>query len=442
MKIVRGLGIVLSVLALAFVTIFNINEMMYRNSGNRIDIYGYKLMTIDNKYDYYLVKNVTVDDVILYDNVSFRVNSTDLSTDKVKGKKNGCLKLTNDSTVVCNDDLEGKVVMKVSGARDLLLANKGSIIVLVVCIILLVIVFLWKPKDKKDVKIETKPKEKKEDSVVEIKTEPFEREKEVPKELENIPQEEPHKDPTVVIDTTPFREEIKEDVELPQPEEVNNDVKEVESYNVNANLPEQNNVQVPSDFMSRFERINENGPVEKVNVDQFAESYVPEEAISVPNKFEVTEEVAPYIGPSNEELEDVIVVPLRKQPEDDSLNDIIVVPYDKAMENRQAEVTNVFENNEPVDDYSQYSEVITVPLTYSTDRYDEYAEVIKVPVFRDKEDDYFETNVNNDIFGDTNINNSVEININDIKVDSTSEKVQVTPIYSSDVGLNDDVEIL
>ena len=427
MKIIRGVGIFITVLLLVLIVLFNVNNVVYKTNKQYINFFGYKLMTIDNKYDYYLVKNVKVDDVILYDNISFRVNSTDLSTDKVKGKMNDCLKLANSSTVVCNDDLEGKVVMKVSGARDFLLVNKGSLIVLVLCIILLILVFLWKPKYKKEKVIE-KPKEKKEDSVIEINTEPFQREEHP---VEETPEN--NNDQTVIIDTSPFKEEVKEDIEVPiNTEDINREVSEVESFNVNTNLPEQNNIEVPkNDFVNKFEMAMDTPPVENYEVE---DNYVPEDVIVVPHAVPVEVETNQFTAPTNEELEDVIVVPLRKE-EDESLNDIIVVPYDKVMEKKQEE--------EPVEkDYSEYSDVITVPLTYSSDRYDEYAEVIKVPLFRDEKDDFFDTNVSNDIFSDANINRSVEIDLSDIKVDSTSEKVQVTPIYSSDVDLNEDVEVL
>lgn len=441
MKIIRGLGIVLSVLALAFITLFNINEMMYRKSGNHVDIYGYKLMTIDNKYDYYLVKNSKINDIILYDNISYRVNSTDLSTDFVKGKKDNCLKLSKSSTVVCSNNLEGKVVMKVSGARDMLFANKGSVIIIVICVILLLLVFFWKPKDKKkDNKKEEIKDKKKPDNVVEISTEPFN--KEEVKEEEFIKEEEKpmmnvnsSTDQTVVIDTTPFKEEIKEEVQLPQEVPVDNNVAEVDKFKINNNLDYQNIVDNQNTVVdtTQFEVNNDSTPIENINMEE----YVPSDMIVVPApkpSYEAEDVIiVPYSAPSNEEAEDVIDVPMKKE-EDDSLNDIIVVPYDKAMEKK-----------EPVkekEDYSQYSDVISVPITYSRDKYEEFDDVIRVPIFRDEKDDYFDKPVTNDIFNETDINSSVEININDIRVDSSNETIKVTPIYSSDREFNSDVEIL
>ena len=67
MKIVRGLGIILCILTLAFVVLFNVNNVVYKTSNKYIDLFGYKLMTIDNKYDYYLVKNVDVNEISAYD---------------------------------------------------------------------------------------------------------------------------------------------------------------------------------------------------------------------------------------------------------------------------------------------------------------------------------------------------------------------------------------
>ena len=442
MKIVRGLGIVLSVLALAFVTIFNINEMMYRNSGNRIDIYGYKLMTIDNKYDYYLVKNTKINDIILYDNISYRVNSTDLSTDYVKGKKDNCLKLSKSSTIVCSNNLEGKVVMKVSGAREMLFANKGSVIIIVICVVLLLLVFFWKPKDKKkDNKKEVKDT-KKPNNVVEISTEPFNKKEKV-KEEEYIKEEEKpmmnvnsSTDQTVVIDTTPFKEEIKEEVQLPQEVPVENNVSEVDKFHINNNLDNQNIVDNQNTVVdtTQFEVNNDSTPLENINMEE----YVPSDMIVVPApkpSYEAEDVIiVPYSAPSNEEAEDVIVVPMKKDVEDDSLNDIIVVPYDKAMEKKEEPVKE--------EDYSQYSDIISVPVTYSRDKYEEFDEVIRVPIFRDEKDDYFDKPVTNDIFNDADINSSVEINLDDIRVDSSNETIKVTPIYSSEKEFNSDVEIL
>ncbi len=469
MKIVRGLGIFLCVLVIAFIVLFNINNVMYRTSNEHINLFGYKLMTIDNKYDYYLVKDVNINDVILYDNVSFRVNSTDLSTDSVKGRVNDCLKLAKSSTVVCSENLEGKVVMKVNGARDFLFANKGSIIALVACIILLIVVFLWKP-DKKKEKVPAKLKEAIEKPVAPAETAPVEAPQApapvAPVEAPAAPAESfqpaPFEPAEVTIAEAPVKEEIKQDVELPAETEVKNDtVVEVDKFNVNNNLENQNFVSPPMSIGGQ--------PVVDIplDVDQFeVKADTPTvENVDV-NQFEVNEErnepdvvVAPYTAPSNEDMEEVIVVPLKRETSDDSLNDVISIPYDKVMEFRQKEkeeeVIRV-----PVSkiDYEE-EEVIRVPLTYSSDRYDEFEEVIRVPITKPsdlsddyadvirvplgkKEDSYFDNAIENDIFSDANINTSVEINLEDVEVEEHSNKVKVTPIYSKSIDYDDEVEIL
>ena len=466
MKIVRGLGIFLCVLVIAFIVLFNINNVMYRTSNEHINIFGYKLMTIDNKYDYYLVKDVNINDVILYDNVSFRINSTDLSTDSVKGRVNDCLKLAKSSTVVCSENLEGKVVMKVNGARDFLFANKGSIIALVACIILLILVFLWKP-DKKKEKVPAKLKEAVEKPTAPEKVATVEAPQTpatveapaAPTEPFQPAQFEPAE---VTIAETPVKEEIKQDVELPVEAEVKNDtVVEVDKFNVNNNLENQNFVSPPMSIggqpvvdipldVDQFEVKTDTPTVENVDVNQFE---VNEER----NEPDVV--VAPYTAPSNEDMEEVIVVPLKRETVDDSLNDVISIPYDKVMEFRQKEKEQEEVIRVPISkiDYDE-EEVIRVPLTYSSDRYDEFEEVIRVPITKvtntddyadvirvplvKKEDSYFDTAIENDIFGDANINTSVEINLDDVEVEEHSNKVKVTPIYSKSADYDDEVEIL
>ncbi len=495
MKIVRGLGIFLCVLVIAFIVLFNINNVMYRTSNEHINIFGYKLMTIDNKYDYYLVKDVSINDVILYDNVSFRVNSTDLSTDSVKGRVNDCLKLAKSSTVVCSDNLEGKVIMKVNGARDFLFANKGSIIALIACIILLILVFLWKPEKKKQEVPASKPKEEekpvvpaKEQSVTPVQAPaPVAETPPVAPVASAAPvvptQPNPVQPAAVAVTEAPVREEIKKDVELPVETEVNNDtVTEVDKFNVNNNLDNQSFVTPPVTIggqpvvdipldVDQFEVKNDTPAVENVDV----------------NKFEIQEEnkepdvaVAPYTAPSNEEFEQAIREPSSENKEvDDSLNDVIVVPYDKVMEMRQKKAEENVQTEE--EQSTKDEEVVKVPVSYSSDRYDEFNEVIKVPIQKHREyynaitvpynkyEEYnsairvpfekyeefnkitnnekieqsiFDTPIEHDIFSDANINTSVEIDLDDVEVEEHSNKIKVTPIYSRSIEFDDDVEIL
>lgn len=451
MKILRGIGIFICVLVITFIMLFNINNVVYRTNNQRINFFGYKLMTIENKYDYYLVKDVSIDDVILYDNVSFRVNSTDYSRDAVKGKVNGCLKLTNNSTVVCSDNLEGKVVMKVSGARDLLLVNKGAIIVLVFCIILLIFVFLWKPKDLKKTKADNKEKdkkEKKENNVVEISTEPFKEEKkedsvvEVNTEpfKEEVKEEEkvetPNEDQTVIIDTSPFREEIKTDVEVPQVEEnQNNQVNEVNTFNVPNNLEMQNNIEMPQSM-----EIPNEIP-EPVNVEVPQAEEVPTDG-ETPLVEGVPSELANEVVEFNE-----IEIPTEEQPNMDVPVENVETPLEDKFE---IEMTPPVENVNVVAEESTIPQnVVVVPydklkeMSGEQQLVDKYSEVDSEPIFKEEKNDYFNNNINNDIFGEANINNSVEIDLNEVEVDdSVSEKIKVTPIYSSNQGFNDDVEIL
>lgn len=192
MKILRKIGIAICVIVMTFIVLFNVNEVMFKTENERINIFGYKLMNIDNKYDYYLVKETKVKDIILYDNVSFRVADSykDFNRGLVKGKINDCLKLKDNNTVVCDNNLEGKVVMKISGARNLLFVNKGSIIILIVCSILLILVFLWKPGKKKKKAVEDVKTKEENNETSEIK--------------EEFEKSENSDNQTIIIDTTPF----------------------------------------------------------------------------------------------------------------------------------------------------------------------------------------------------------------------------------------------
>ena len=449
MKIIRGIGIGICVLALAFILLFNVNNVMYKTSNERINFFGYKLMTIDNKYDYYLVKETKINDVILYDNVSFRIDDDLYGSDSVKGKVNDCLKLKKNDTVVCENNLEGKVVMKISGARDLLLANKGSIIVIIICIILLILVFLWKPKKKEDnLKIENK--KEKEDikyNVVEVDTEPFDKdennnaekdptvivdtspfkegEREIPSNDENVVEESPITEKTsneesIVIDTSPFKEEIKEDVELPKEEE-KEEVKEEESYKVDNTLGLQENILGDSNI-TPFDTTQINNDLD----DRFV----------INEDLNKTEDTEKYEAVSNEEVVEEPIIEDNNSAEEINIEEKPVVNiFDNNSEVIDNVETNIFENSEELlDNQGELVEVdpgeITEEVNYSNSE-NSVVDKIVVPVFSNEEKE--EENVN--------INNSVEIKLDDIEVEN-SNKIKVTPIYSSDQDFNEDVEVL
>ena len=451
MKIIRGIGIGICVLALAFILLFNVNNVMYKTNNERINVFGYKMMTIDNKYDYYLVKETKINDVILYDNVSYRIDDDLYSSDSVKGKINDCLKLKKDDTVVCENNLEGKVVMKISGARDLLLANKGSIIVIIICIILLILVFLWKPKKKDDsLKIDNKKeKEVKKDKVVEVNTEPFDKnennnvekeptvivdtspftERDIPSNNENIvennpiKEEVPSNDESVIVDTSPLKEEIKEDVELPKEEE-RVEVTEEENYKLDNTLGLQENIKDESSITPFDTTEINNGLDERmVNNEDLNEIDNVEKYEAVPNE-EVVEEplVEEKVETEEPNLEEKPVVNIFDN------NSETINPIDNIE-------TNIFENSEEVpDNQGELVEVdpgeITEEVNYSNNE-NSVVDKIVVPVFSSEEKE--EENVN--------INNSVEIELDDIEVEN-SDKIKVTPIYSSEQDFNEDVEVL
>lgn len=467
MKIIRGIGIGICVLALAFILLFNVNNVMYKTNNERINVFGYKMMTIDNKYDYYLVKETKINDVILYDNVSYRIDDDLYSSDSVKGKINDCLKLKKDDTVVCENNLEGKVVMKISGARDLLLANKGSIIVIIICIILLILVFLWKPKKKEDnLKIDNKKeKEVKKDKVVEVNTEPFDKnennnvekeptvivdtspftERDIPSNNENIVENNPIKEEvpsnneiventpineeipsnneSVIVDTSPFKEEIKEDVELPKEEE-KEEIKEEENYKVDNTLGLQENIKDESSI-TPFDTTEINNDLDErmVTNEDLNEIDNVEKYEAVPNE-EVVEEplVEENVETEEPNLEEKPVVNIFDN------NSETINPIDNIE-------TNIFENSEEIsDNQGELVEVdpgeITEEVNYSNNE-NSVVDKIVVPVFSSEEKE--EENVN--------INNSVEIELDDIEVEN-SDKIKVTPIYSSEQDFNEDVEVL
>ena len=450
MKIIRGIGIGICVLALAFILLFNVNNVMYKTNNERINVFGYKMMTIDNKYDYYLVKETKINDIILYDNVSYRIDDDLYSSDSVKGKINDCLKLKKDDTVVCENNLEGKVVMKISDARDLLLVNKGSIIVLVICVILLIFVFVWKPKKKENnLKIDNKKeKDVKEDNVLEVSTEPFDKkednnvekeptvivdtspfkERDIPLNNENIVEnttineEMPSNEETVIVDTNPVKEEIKEDVELPNVLE-KEEVKEEEKYKVDNTLGLQENIIDPSNI-TPFDTTEINNDLDErmVNNEDLNE----------------VDHVEKYEAITNEEVKEEPIVE-EKEVEEES--NIIDKPEINIFDNNSEVIspignveTNIFENSEEIsDNQGELVEVDpgeTVETVNYSNNENSVVDKIIVPVFSSEEKE-----------DNANINNSVEIKLDDIEVEN-SDKIKVTPIYSSEQDFNEDVEVL
>ncbi len=399
MKILRKIGIVICVIIMTFIVLFNVNEVMFKTENERINIFGYKLMNIDNKYDYYLVKETKVKDIILYDNVSFRVADSykDFNSGLVKGKINDCLKLKDNNTVVCDNNLEGKVVMKISGARNLLFVNKGSIIILVVCNILLILVFLWKPGKKKKKAVETVKAKEENAETSEIK--------------EEFEKSENSDNQTIVIDTTPFDANRNEMISNNE-----NQTVVVESTVPQEEVPVENNQTVVVE-----PPVQEEVPID-ANQTVVVESTVPqeeapmEEAVNEPvenNQTVVIESTMPQEEPVNSQT---IVIDPTVSTEVPMENQFEVSQEETPVEENQVEMSQM---EVPVDN----SQVIAIDPNPMKEEIREEAPTVQNEI------------VNNDVQEFDNYN----VNVNEIDLSKFSGE-EVKPIEEAHFEFNNDVE--